>query len=142
MRKLLHQDMQMFSSGALLHHLSFMRTHPAEPLITIIDYTSGAAWMVVKVLKDVRAEDTTFDVLWDEHVARAAQSGRMELHVMVVLDGNRTRRVMFPQRSDTSAFHDGLIRILNEVSPDLEAQDESKMGKLWEATENPIQIHH
>jgi hypothetical protein len=49
--------------------------------------------------------------------------------------------MMFPQRSDTSAFHDELIRILNEVPPDSEAQDESEIGKLWEATENLIQIH-
>lgn len=98
--------------------------------------------MVVKALKDVRAEDTNFDVLWDEHVARAARSGgRMELHLMVVIEGNRMRRMMFPQRSDTSAFHDELIRILNEVPPDSEAQDESEIGKLWEATENLIQIH-
>lgn len=112
----------------MVQRLSYMRESPSEPLITVIDYTRNDADISVKLLKDERAEDRDSDVLWDEHISRAARSGgRMELHLLRILDGNKTRRIMFPQRSESSVLHDGLMRIFSDVS---EAGD--GLEKIWQ----------
>jgi hypothetical protein len=52
--------------------------------------------------------------------------GRMELHLLIVRDGNKPRRWMLPQRSDRSVVHEGLIRIDEKVPPDSEATMEKR----------------
>lgn len=58
---------------------------------------------------------------------------------MLVWDGKRTRRWMFSQRSEGSAFHDGLMEIFNKQLSDSETQEE--VQTLLEANEDLIQIH-
>ncbi|KAJ7504795.1 hypothetical protein B0H11DRAFT_2187157 [Mycena galericulata] len=143
MRALIHQDVQMFTyvAGAhLTHRLSRMRERPSEPLVTVIDYTRGNAHMFVKFLADERADDKNSDILWEEHILRAAKSGgRMELHLLRVRDGDRTRRIMFPQRSDSSVLPDGLAHILSGLSEDPEGVEE--IQELLAANDDLVNIH-
>lgn len=143
MRTLLHRDIEILTHAGpthLAHRLACKRERPSKPLITIMDYTQGDAQMRVRFLKDERAQDHDFDVQWDEHISRAARSGGcMELHLMLVRDGTKIRRIMFPQRSESSALHDGLMRIFSEVPQDYEGQEE--ILELLEANERLVEIH-
>ncbi|KAJ7119223.1 hypothetical protein C8R43DRAFT_1035404 [Mycena crocata] len=122
MRKVLHNDFWMYQYNGHFHfdnRLEFMRERPDEPLITVFDYRLGGVAMCVRFLADERAADTTGEVDWEEHISRAARSGGlMELHLMLLRDASRTRRLMMPQRSDSAVLHDGLARIFREVDPD------------------------
>lgn len=72
MRALVHKGMQVFTYTAethLAYRLSYMRERPAEPLITVVDYTHGGAHMFVRLLEEERAADQ----VWDEHIARGAE---------------------------------------------------------------------
>jgi hypothetical protein len=94
----------------------------------------------VKLVDDERAEDKNEDVFWDERIAHAIRSGRrMELHLLIVRDGNKPRRWMFPQRSNRLVVHEGLIRIDEKVPPDSEGTME--IEELLEANESIVEIH-
>ncbi|KAJ7704176.1 hypothetical protein B0H16DRAFT_1747751 [Mycena metata] len=118
---------ELESSESLGMLLPLMRTEPNEPRISVIDYTNGEATPRITLLAEERAADTHRDVRWDDHLARAAASGgRMELRVMIVWDGKRKRRLMFPTRSVSSEVPDELMRISREVPEDTDALDSMK----------------
>ncbi|KAJ7080232.1 hypothetical protein C8R44DRAFT_992500 [Mycena epipterygia] len=142
MREIFHRDMQRFKykENLLPLRLSNMRKRPSEPLITVLDYTRGGAELYVSRLAYERGQDIKGEVNWDEHIGRANRSGgRMELHLMVVLDGKIKRRRMFPQRSSSSGLTDGLIRISKEVPEGSEATRE--IQALLEANADIVDIH-
>ncbi|KAJ6572465.1 hypothetical protein DFH09DRAFT_1079671 [Mycena vulgaris] len=148
-----HQAHQFFASAAehrgLADHnqarLAVTRTvatleRPGEPLVTVIDYTCAGPTIFVRFLEGDQAEDAQIDVDRDEHIARAARSGgQIELQLVPVCDRSRTRRLMFPQRSDSPALHEGLIRPFNEVAPASEAREE--MRELLETNGSLMEIH-
>ncbi|KAJ6524160.1 hypothetical protein B0H19DRAFT_598169 [Mycena capillaripes] len=144
MRALLRKDVYSFvhvKGGAYFKtHIAYLQQYPSRPRVTIMDYARGNPSLSVKLADEEREEDQDQDVYWNEHIARAVRSGGlMELHLMVVLDGNKTRRWMFPGRSNSPAVHDGLIRIAKEIPPDSEATE--KICALLEANPSVITIH-
>ncbi|KAJ7920545.1 hypothetical protein B0H13DRAFT_2421808 [Mycena leptocephala] len=138
MRFLVANDTSEVNHKGLRSCLSVMRKHPGDSVLHTVDYTHGHPKQYIGPLGKERARDKHGDVCWDEHIARAARSdGRMELHLMRVWDGNRTRRWMFPRRSHCSTLQHGLIRILNDIHPD-DASEE--VEKLLEENEDVVQI--
>ncbi|KAF7350318.1 MYND-type domain-containing protein [Mycena venus] len=139
MRSLFANDASEVDHKWLCSRLSSMRKYPGDPILHTVDYTHGYPKRYIGPLEKERARDKHGDVYWDEHVARAARSGgRMELHLMGVWDGNRTRRWMFPRRSHRSTLHNGLIRILNDIHPDDACEE---VEKLLEENGDVVQIH-
>ncbi|KAJ7712723.1 hypothetical protein B0H16DRAFT_1899815 [Mycena metata] len=148
MRALVHRDALItYISGS--HYamvLSQMRENPGEPLVTIFSYAGGGVVCYIRTINEERLKDIESDIDWDEYIARASRSGgRMTLHIVHLPDGNRTRRWMFPLRSDSSALHDGLLRILNALPEDTDEWQETEVTreveKLLEANEDVNQIH-
>ncbi|KAJ6586213.1 hypothetical protein B0H19DRAFT_431311 [Mycena capillaripes] len=139
MRFLFAHDTSKVEHQRLCSGLSSMRTHPGDPILQTVDYVRRYPKRYIDPLEKERARDKHGDVCWEEHVTRAARSGgRMELHLMRVWDGNRTRRWMFPRRSDCSTLHNGLIRILHDIHSD-DAREEVK--KLLMENGDVVQIY-
>ncbi|KAJ7927654.1 hypothetical protein B0H13DRAFT_2312282 [Mycena leptocephala] len=121
-------------------HVQLLQRHPSGARVTVVDFKHDKASVFVRLVEEERAEDIYGDVNWDDHIARAASSGgRMELHLSIVPDGHKPRRWMFPQRSDSSAVHDGLIRIAKEVPLGSEATKE--IQELLERNKGMRMIH-
>ncbi|KAF7347034.1 MYND-type domain-containing protein [Mycena venus] len=155
MRALLHRDItehkyQEFPRLLDPHRLEFMRQtmqkNPSHPLVTIMDYTNGKPTMRVEDVYWQRDEDELRHVHWDDHISRVARGrhGRMELHLMVVLDGPKNwrhvRRLMIPQRSDRPSFREGLVRIFTQ--PELEGKNDfERIEELRAASGNAVTIH-
>ncbi|KAJ7323327.1 hypothetical protein DFH08DRAFT_817901 [Mycena albidolilacea] len=155
MRALLHRDImehryQEFPRLLDPHRLALMRQtvqkNPSHPLVTIMDYTDGKPMMRVEDVYWQREEDELCHVHWDEHISRMAHSrhGRMELHLMIVLDGPKNwrhvRRLMFSQRSDRPSFREGLVHIFTQ--PELEGKNDfERIEELRVASRNAVSIH-
>lgn len=140
MRALISRDVPRVTESLFAERLLLMRERPSEPLITILDYTLPRPEISVDFLENARELDTHDEVHWHEHVSRAARSGgRMELHLMFVVDGNVTRPVMFPQRAESAVLHDGLVRISREIPGESGARD--RVRDLLEANKNLVEIY-
>ncbi|KAJ7686287.1 hypothetical protein B0H17DRAFT_1136996 [Mycena rosella] len=112
---------------------------PSTPLITVFKYKHGSAHMFVKTLEEERAHDVEGEFNWDEHIARAARSGaRVELYLMVFLDGHKTQRGIFPQRSSSAAIHDRLAKLALEVLFGDEASAQIQIQALLDANEDVL----
>ncbi|KAJ7772376.1 hypothetical protein B0H16DRAFT_1714569 [Mycena metata] len=149
LRALLHRDLtegKYRESPRLLDpdRLSFMRqnarAHPSHPLATAMNYTDGhPATMWVADAYWEREEDLEQQARWDRHIDRVARSaGRMELHVMVIQDGRRARRLIFPQRSDRRSFHTGLLEVLGKPE---ESSRPQEIQRLLVSSESVLKIH-
>ncbi|KAJ7623879.1 hypothetical protein DFH06DRAFT_1305292 [Mycena polygramma] len=143
LRKLCHSDSYLLEiPEELCVRLSLMRDHPAEPIVSIldyrsVDYESETCESQTTTLALAREADAHGEICWAEHVARAARSGgRMELHLMRICDGGRMRQFMFPKRSRGSALPDGLVRIL-----DRRLDPQKEVENLSNATKDLQRIH-
>ncbi|KAJ7167916.1 hypothetical protein C8R46DRAFT_1094505 [Mycena filopes] len=145
MRALMHKHSRTFDGVDMLSaRLRHMREHPHEPLLYCIDLCTGGATASVGPVDSAerrRDEKEKGDVLWDEHVARAAQScGRMELHLLLVRDGIGIRRLMFPRRAATATVWDALVSMRN-AEGDWDADADAALVELAERAEREVYIH-
>ncbi|KAJ7772353.1 hypothetical protein B0H16DRAFT_1769148 [Mycena metata] len=152
MRALLHRDLterKYRESPRLLDpdRLSFTRqnaqAHPSHPLVIVMNYTDGhPATMWVADAYWEREEDLEQQARWDRHIDRVARSaGRIELHVIVIQDGRRARRLIFPQRSEGRSFYAGLLEV-GETRRVQQAPGDSKVvGLERERAENSLGLH-
>ncbi|KAJ7652781.1 hypothetical protein DFH06DRAFT_1330877 [Mycena polygramma] len=106
LRAVLLQDYQERQwSTVAAQHLSFMAKHPGEAYFTLFDYRRGRVEISVHPVAGfagVGAEALTASAEWKNDVARAAQSGeRLEIHVMVIPQGKRSRYLVVPLHSNT-----------------------------------------
>ncbi|KAJ7752565.1 hypothetical protein B0H16DRAFT_1836687 [Mycena metata] len=94
------------------------RAYPGRLTVTVRNYVHGGALVGVYPLEDLRKEDKTNEVCWDECIANAARSGsRTTLHLMVVWDEGGDRFWMFTQHRDhdTPTVQDRLTKTLAKL---------------------------
>ncbi|KAJ6505689.1 hypothetical protein C8R47DRAFT_1315893 [Mycena vitilis] len=91
-------------STVAAQHLSFMAKHPGEAYFTLFDYRRGRVEISVHPVSGFAGEGSeplTASAEWKNDVARAAQSGeRLEIHVMVIPQGKRSRYLVVPLHSN------------------------------------------
>ncbi|KAJ7124111.1 hypothetical protein C8R43DRAFT_39037 [Mycena crocata] len=139
MRALVQHDAQEVRLETLIQQFNMMRRHPeSEMLVTVLQYAPrGELVAAVSTVAEQRARDRRKDVKWDEYVARAAHSGgRMQLYLMVVVDGETERRRMFASRSDSSDLQDGLRGLVRELPPGVDPEHaQQKIRELMRGQE-------
>ncbi|KAK7050669.1 hypothetical protein R3P38DRAFT_2866346 [Favolaschia claudopus] len=156
MRALLGSDSFLADIPENLHSRLTLMSHSLNaPVLAVFDYTNDDLAMPTRAkitsVEEFRASVRDFepeaDITWDEYISRAKRSrGRMDLHLMLVWDGHRTRRLMFPRRSNVPILHDGLARILDELESDSQYGDlmeklQSLRGKAREDKEPVVSFH-
>ncbi|KAJ7448794.1 hypothetical protein FB451DRAFT_1411220 [Mycena latifolia] len=125
-----------------------MATNPGDgPLVTLFDYTvnptkisvqSVATSPVAAVLQKAGTE-------WTDILARiAASDGRMQLHIMRVLQGNNTRYWVVPLRTNSSILQTKLSRLagsLPSAASDAELSVEIEAILDEEDEDGLVEIH-
>ncbi|KAJ6484679.1 hypothetical protein C8R45DRAFT_1147521 [Mycena sanguinolenta] len=158
MRQLFHRDLMehrysqsspLIPSARLRELRKLARTSQSDPFVTVMDYgfpnepvlyMEGISWM----------EDFWSDsqpIYWEEHIARMTRShGRMELHIMVIPEGLMfprrwgppPRHLMFPQRSQRSALHQRVRRLLRAGGSNVKEID---IQQLLFENDSVLKIH-
>ncbi|KAK7035792.1 MYND-type domain-containing protein [Favolaschia claudopus] len=113
LRAVVHQEDEHDRSDgipSMAFRLAPMKENPPDnPLVVVFDHTGIGLFTKASTAREEREKDVNGEVLWDEHISRVQRSrGRMELHLIMVRDGKRKRRYMFPQRSKHSVVQDRL----------------------------------
>ncbi|KAJ7649424.1 hypothetical protein DFH06DRAFT_1208212 [Mycena polygramma] len=117
LRALLHHDYAMRQEEITLDHLLLMKEHPGAALYTLFDYTDGSCKSETGLHNDLDAE-------WDTDVVRVADSGgRMQVHLLRVLDDATCRTLSFPLRSASAGIVQGLMAIADTLPPDSDPED-------------------
>ncbi|KAJ7448932.1 hypothetical protein FB451DRAFT_758101 [Mycena latifolia] len=150
MRAIMHADYLRLRYTLSTDKLAFMVQHPGEPFFVCFDYARGwaAAGEVAGKGAFLALHDFAVELpmQWDR-CARAG--GQMEMHVALVSEGGHgdERPRLFPMRTSSSKFHDGLRRIADEVPPGADLEDymvqlDPKLRDLIrEVSEEVIEIH-
>ncbi|KAJ7508263.1 hypothetical protein B0H11DRAFT_1964093 [Mycena galericulata] len=120
MRALLHHDYQISKTKIAIRQMRFMLQYPAQPMLTVFNYTTGHLTIQIVDAHMAAEEFKTTPGFQAVHskdaMAREARSGgRMALHLMVVTGSGDVRARMFPMRAENSALHDGLVRLARNV---------------------------
>ncbi|KAJ7761753.1 hypothetical protein B0H16DRAFT_1455955 [Mycena metata] len=111
LRALLYYD-----SRGIRYHIQqvlFMHEHPDTPYYTVWNYFRGSH-VHVSGIHDVEQlpEGLTGDPQWVAHVGRAFKSdGRVDIHIVIISQGDVARFWIVPLRADRNDIHDGLSRI-------------------------------
>ncbi|KAJ7868645.1 hypothetical protein B0H13DRAFT_2558459 [Mycena leptocephala] len=138
LRFLFANDTSKVDHKRLCLRLSSRWKHPKDSILQTVDYTHRNPKRYIGPLEKERARDKRGMSVGTSTVARATRrGGRMELHLMRVWDGHRTRRWMFPRHSHCFTLRNGLIRILNDIHPD----DVCEVENLLKENEDGVQIH-
>ncbi|KAJ7089947.1 hypothetical protein C8R44DRAFT_957787 [Mycena epipterygia] len=96
--------------------VAFMATHPGAPYFTLFDYRRGRVEITVQAVAG-SAVSEYFDASsarreWRNDVARASRSGGcLELDVVAVAEGARTRYLVVPLRTNDAYTHDALVQL-------------------------------
>lgn len=118
MRALLHHDFEDLIYNTSYLQIQFMHQHPWEPLFTRFDYTQafGVPTTIhpTSMLPTMQPEEMKVEM--PTRLARAARSsGKLAIHVVFVAEGRNHRLRLFPLRSSSTTFHDGLQRITSAI---------------------------
>ncbi|KAJ7116887.1 hypothetical protein C8R44DRAFT_791594 [Mycena epipterygia] len=141
-RALLHHDYTMHASSICKKQVEFMAEHPTcDLLITLFDYCTGH--LQIEVHSAAHSPLSTIleeaDDEWTDFIARAAWSqGRLQLHVMRVLDGTTTPYWVVPLRSSSSDIFDSLRDLARHPISE-GVMDE--ISDLLEDSQDVLQIH-
>ncbi|KAJ7088286.1 hypothetical protein C8R44DRAFT_991137 [Mycena epipterygia] len=119
----------------------FIHHNPGEPFYTLVDYNRGDPTVAVRAVRDYAPPSGAVesDAVWADQVSRAARSGgRMDLLIMAVAEGTRTRYRMESVRASTSTYHEGRKQIATEIppgahGPELEQALRDKAAQLFAA---------
>ncbi|KAJ7486271.1 hypothetical protein B0H11DRAFT_2015499 [Mycena galericulata] len=116
MRALLHNDYLALRRDILISQVDFLIVNPHTPFYTTFNYTAGWVTMTVSgVPDDGRGEEyhePEWVARWEDQVRRASRSGgRMEIHTMSILVGNRQHLLIVPLRSNNLEVYDGVTRL-------------------------------
>ncbi|KAJ7466181.1 hypothetical protein B0H11DRAFT_2048754 [Mycena galericulata] len=112
--------------------VAFMAANPGVPYFTLFDYRDGRVKIVVHATSAPHGGAADWDAFagaacWDESIAsslewhndiaRASNSGgKLQLHVMAIAKGARTRYIVVPLRTNDAQMHGILVQIGN-LSP-------------------------
>ncbi|KAJ7772214.1 hypothetical protein B0H16DRAFT_1512684 [Mycena metata] len=144
MRLVLHSDFRRLQPLISRHTTMFILKHPSTPFYTHFDYT-GADAGEIQVLPrtDLLPAEGLTPQRIKGHWDRLARSGaRMELHVMRILVGKVTLRIVFPLRTTSTRLVLGLRQIGLNRSALVESQVEALLAVLIPAAEKDgRQIH-
>lgn len=124
-----------------------MAAHPGAQYFTLFDYRLGRAKITVQAVAGSPVSDY-FDASsarheWRNDVARASRSGGcLELDVVAVAEGARTRYLVVPLRSNDAHTHATLER-LAKLSPRAKDIPEPVRGVKLSGVSSPdmIEIH-
>ncbi|KAF7344965.1 MYND-type domain-containing protein [Mycena venus] len=148
MRALMQHDYQRLLFDIASREVLFMRDHPGEEYIVVLDYTKPGGVRYKIDPKRALQGHADFVVELPVKWGRLARSGgRMGMHIMYLSEGNEGRPRLFPLRATSADFHEGLATIAktNPFRPDTadeEWHDEQAVRALMEKTQyRLIQIH-
>ncbi|KAJ7128491.1 hypothetical protein C8R44DRAFT_873206 [Mycena epipterygia] len=135
LRAVLQFDYQMRSAEDVYPaQAMFMRQFPREGFYTLFDYTSGRAKIDVQsaVHSPLAKRFQDIGLEWASAVSRALNSeGRMELHVMQLIEVGTPRYWLIPLRSESSKLYTGLTRIAAALpSPSFASPQEEILPSL------------
>ncbi|KAJ7670064.1 hypothetical protein DFH06DRAFT_1179916, partial [Mycena polygramma] len=138
MRALLHHDYAENREQVALDHLLHMRDNPGEIPCTMFDYTDG--YCDISILSY-----TELDLEFSADAARAeAWGGRMQLHLMKVVEGEDSSRTWsIPLRSADAELVRGLRAIAENLPPDTTEEDlEQYRPRIQALLDLPTLITH
>jgi hypothetical protein len=118
MRTVLHHEFEQLIYNTSYQQVQFLHKHPEVQFFTHFDFTRpfGVPTQVHQIPALAATQPDELKLGMATLPARAARSGgRFELHVILVAEGRERRLHMFPLRSASGAFHDGLRRIATAV---------------------------
>ncbi|KAK7006766.1 MYND-type domain-containing protein [Favolaschia claudopus] len=102
LRAVVHQEDEHDRSDgipSMAFRLAPMKGNPPDnPLVVVFDHTGIGLFTKASTAREEREKDVNGE----------RSRGRMELHLIIVRDGKRKRRYMFPQRSKHSVVQDRL----------------------------------
>ncbi|KAJ7649503.1 hypothetical protein DFH06DRAFT_1300148 [Mycena polygramma] len=117
LRALLHYDYAMRLEQIALDDLFFMKEYPGAALYTLFDYSDGVCETETGLQEDL-------DAGFNTNFMRAADSGgRMQVHLMRVLDEETSRTLSFPLRSASTEIGKGLRAIAAALPSDTAPED-------------------
>ncbi|KAJ7139099.1 hypothetical protein C8R44DRAFT_727205 [Mycena epipterygia] len=123
---LAHHDYLTNKANLYVTRISVMNKYPGKPLFSVLDYTNGAVSIGVRLFSALGPVAPSFQVIWDENVARAARSGgRIHLLVLLVPEGENVRYRLLTMRAKTSTIQDGMEEIAKSLPVGLEDLDNS-----------------
>ncbi|KAJ7849298.1 hypothetical protein B0H13DRAFT_1906234 [Mycena leptocephala] len=113
---------ELLSNGYFRHlnpisiqHVEFMYEHPGEAFFTAFAY-SDAGDIQVKVQPTAKLKMAgAWDAGMSTEFSRAEKSGRTDIHLMLLFEGQRHRRMVFSMRTDSSRLQNGLVQISPEL---------------------------
>ncbi|KAJ7648810.1 hypothetical protein DFH06DRAFT_1209653 [Mycena polygramma] len=154
MRALLTRDYSLHLAEICMKEVLFMYLNPDTAFMTIFAYSGnngggGTGGTRVEIQpKSFSEEATGWDPNLPAQFARAKKSGgRMQIHVMFLLEGERRSVRVFPMHTNTSALYDGLRRVAQSLrqgmSPDEAWQWALEKARIVveEATKGMIYMH-
>jgi hypothetical protein len=115
LRELLSDDYFRTLTPISVRQVKFMYERPGEAFFTAFAY-SDAGDVQVEVQPTAKLKMAgAWDVGMSTQFSRAEKSGRTDIHLMLLFEGQRFRRMVFPMRTDTSRLQNGLVRISREL---------------------------
>ncbi|KAJ7660261.1 hypothetical protein DFH06DRAFT_1194130 [Mycena polygramma] len=124
MRALLTDDYLLRLPYVAMDQLLFMYEHPGQQFFTAFVYADAGSLLIRTEPAPSLEHAKRWDAHFPSHFARVKKSGgRMQIHVMVIYEGNQRRPLVFPSHADTSALHDGLRGIVQSLPPGLTADE-------------------
>ncbi|KAJ7141710.1 hypothetical protein C8R43DRAFT_1238363 [Mycena crocata] len=138
--------------------VAFMTANPGVPYFTLFDYRTGSVKVAVHATSAPHGGAPDWDAFagatsWDQGIAssrewlndisRASQSGgNLQLHVMAIPTGARTRYLVVPLRTNDAQTHGALTRVAS-LSP--RPREISELVRGVELTEvedgNTVEVH-
>ncbi|KAJ7122704.1 hypothetical protein C8R43DRAFT_45831 [Mycena crocata] len=124
LRHLLHYDYATCIFEVWATQIWFMYRYPGEAFFTSFTYTSAGEVVIDTGPASLISETEEGKALHLPVLARAAQSkGRMETHVMIILDGKKERYLLFPMRMDSSKLSNALRHVAQRLPSGLTSEE-------------------
>ncbi|KAJ7513053.1 hypothetical protein B0H11DRAFT_2268030 [Mycena galericulata] len=127
LRALLDHDYQAHRASICAKQVEFMAARPDSPFFTSFDYIAGTVNIGVESAVD---ESVVMNMLvssgaeWSDTLRRAVESnGRIQLHIMQIVEGDTTRFWVVPLRTSSSSIHCALRELASRVRADSGAVD-------------------
>jgi len=113
LRALLHHDYLASKSSLLVAQVKCLRLRPHTITYMMFDYSTPGVPLKISV-----GFTDALDNIWEDYVGRAAWSeGRLQLHLLKVGDGPRTRTTAILLRSATGKVLEAVERLAAEPHP-------------------------
>ncbi|KAJ6502413.1 hypothetical protein C8R45DRAFT_976565 [Mycena sanguinolenta] len=142
MRALLHHDYLRMKHSILTEELVFLRSNPGTPFHVRFDYCTPSVTGTVQVSVEAISSFPLDNDMWRYQVARVKESGgRLEMHVMQVLDGGCNSVWLYPLRSSSGDRRTGLEILAAETTVG-DARDQADRMEIQRLAELDIlEVH-